>query len=158
MDIEFHGQVDNENLIHFYSFFLYFINFLAFLLTKNNRTLNFYLDVGMSKLFLKCKFRKKTVKNDWISPGLSLNEAINFFERSLCICHQSWCWHCDINMSHSKTKPTKWPVLCAQSTGTGQPGHLPSSIWVFTVRMKKSWVLGYSFCWFCHVQAQFIIM
>ena len=30
MDIEFHGQVDNENLIHFYSFFLYFINFLAY--------------------------------------------------------------------------------------------------------------------------------
>ena len=115
MDIEFHGQVDNENLIHFYSYFLYFINFLVFLLTKNNRNLNFYLDVGMSKLFLKCKFRKKRVKNDWISPGLSLNEAINFFERSLCICHQSWCWYCDINMSHRKTKQTKWPVRRVQA-------------------------------------------
>ena len=58
---------------------------------------------------------KKRVKNDWISPGLSLNEAINFFERSLCICHQSWCWHCDINMSHSKTKPRKWPVRRVQA-------------------------------------------
>ena len=59
MDIECHGQIDNENIIHFYIYFLYFI---IFLLTKNNRTLNFYLDVEMSKLFLKCKFRKKSEK------------------------------------------------------------------------------------------------
>ena len=30
MDIEFHGQVDNENLIHFYIFFFIFYNFLAY--------------------------------------------------------------------------------------------------------------------------------
>ena len=31
MDIEFHGQVDNENLIHFYSFFFIFYKFSCFL-------------------------------------------------------------------------------------------------------------------------------
>ena len=30
MDIECHGQIDNENIIHFYIYFLYFINFLAY--------------------------------------------------------------------------------------------------------------------------------
>ena len=62
-----------------------------------------------------------------------------------------------------------------------QPGHLPSLIRVFAVRMNKSWVLSYllsahrrlwldwahaqadlslgwapSFCWFCHVVAHII--
>ena len=66
----------------------------------------------MSKLFLKVKFRKKSGK--WLNIPWSflkpLNEAINFFERSLCICLQSRWWHCDINISHSMTKPTKRPV------------------------------------------------
>ena len=30
MDIECHGQIDNENIVHFYIYFLYFINFLAY--------------------------------------------------------------------------------------------------------------------------------
>ena len=60
MDIELHGQIDNENLIHFYSYFLYFIK--HFLLTKNDRTLNFYVDAEMSKLFLKMPISKKNVK------------------------------------------------------------------------------------------------
>ena len=38
------------------------------------------------------------------------------------------------------TKPTKWPV---RPTKTDQPGHPPSLIRVFTVRMKKHWVLSY---------------
>ena len=69
---------------------------------------------------------------------------------------------------------------CAPSEGSDQPGHLPSLIRVFAVRMKKSWVLSYPFCaqrrlwsdwtdaqadqslrwahmpfrWFCHEAAQ----
>ena len=57
---------------------------------------------------------------------------------------------------------------CAPSEDSDQPGHSPSLIRVFAVRMKKAWVLSYplsaqrrlwsesslgahSFCWFCHV-------
>ena len=32
---------------------------------------------------------------------------------------------------------------CAPSEDTDQPGHLPSLIRVFAVRMKKAWVLSY---------------
>ena len=67
---------------------------------------------------------------------------------------------------------------CAPSEDSDQPGHPPSLIRVFAVRMKKAWVLGYplsaqrrliklggcpcwsesllgaqSFCWSCHVLA-----
>ena len=71
---------------------------------------------------------------------------------------------------------------CAPSEDSDQPGHPPSLIRVFTVRMKKPWVFSYplsaqwrlwldwadaqadlsllgihSFCWFCHVVAQISI-
>ena len=67
---------------------------------------------------------------------------------------------------------------CAPSEDSVQPGHPPSLIRVFAVRMKKAWVLNYpmsaaktlirlggcpgwsesslvaqSFCWFCHEAA-----
>ena len=69
---------------------------------------------------------------------------------------------------------------CAPSEDSDQPGHPPSLIRVFTVCMKKSWVLNYLlsaerrlwsdwadaqadlhlartwFCWFCHVVAHLI--
>ena len=70
---------------------------------------------------------------------------------------------------------------CAPSEDSDQPGHPPSLIRVFTVRMKKAWVLSYplsaqrrlirlggcpswsesslgahSFCCFCHVVAHLI--
>ena len=58
MDIECHVPIDNENLIHFYSyFFLYFINFLAY-----QKRHNFYVDVEMRKLFLKMPISKKERK------------------------------------------------------------------------------------------------
>ena len=67
----------------------------------------------------------------------------------------------------------------AHSEDSDQPGHPPSLIWVFAVRMKKAWVLSYPsiaqrrlwsawadtqadlslrwahilFCWFCHALA-----
>ena len=69
-------------------------------------------------------------------------------------------------------------VTCAPSEDSEQPGHPPSLIRVFAVRIKKAWVLSYplssqrrlirlggcpgwsesslgaqSFCWFCHEAA-----
>ena len=77
------------------------------------------------------------------------------------------------------TKPTK----CAPSEDSDQPGHLPSLIRVFAVRMKKAWVPSYplsaqrrlirlgrcpgwsesllgaqSLCWFCHVWPVFFLL
>ena len=68
MDIECHGQIDTENLIHILQLF-FFISYNFSCLP----TLNFYVDVEMSILFLKMQISKKRVKNDWISPGLSLS-------------------------------------------------------------------------------------
>ena len=72
-------------------------------------------------------------------------------------------------MKRLMTKINK--MACAPSEDSDQPGHPPSLIRVFTVRMKKAWVLSYplrtqgrlwaqadislrwthkSFCWFCH--------
>ena len=66
---------------------------------------------------------------------------------------------------------------CAPSKESDQPGHPPSLIRVFAVRMKKAWVFSYpisaqrslwcpgwsesslgaqSLCWFCHVAAQLV--
>ena len=56
---------------------------------------------------------------------------------------------------------------CAPSEDSDQPGRPPSLIRVFTVRMKKAWVLSYPFwsesslgahslCWFCHVAAHLL--
>ena len=41
--------------------------------------------------------------------------------------------------SHDKTNKME----CAPSKDSDQPGHLPSLIRVFAVRMKKAWVLSY---------------
>ena len=92
------------------------------------------------------------------------------------------------SMSRITTKPTKWHVCPAKtqiSLGicpSSQPGHPPSLIRVFAVRIKKTWVLTYtlsiqrrlwsdwadaqadlslcrvhmSFCWFCHEAAQMV--
>ena len=75
--------------------------------------------------------------------------------------------------AHDKTNK----MACVPSKDSDQPGHLPSLIRVFTVCMKKPWVLSYPlsaqqilwsdwadaqanlsfrwahmpFCWFCHV-------
>ena len=56
------------------------------------------------------------------------------------------------HMSRLVTKPTKW--------------HMHPAIRVFTVRMKKAWVLSYplsalgaqSFCWFCHEVAHLLVI
>ena len=44
---------------------------------------------------------------------------------------------CNSNLSRSMTKPTKWHV---HPVKIDQPGHSPSLIRVFAVRMKKNWV------------------
>ena len=72
-------------------------------------------------------------------------------------------------------------MACASSEDSDQPGHPPSLIRVFAVRMRKTWFLSYQlsaqrrlwsdwvdaqadlnvrwahmpFCWFCHEAAQF---
>ena len=74
-------------------------------------------------------------------------------------------------------------MVCAPTEDSDQPGHPPSLIRVFAVRMKKAWVLSYplsaqrrlwsdwadvqadpsprwahrSVCWFCHKAAQLFI-
>ena len=48
-----------------------------------------------------------------------------------------------LHLSHLMTKPTKWHVCSAK---TNQPGHLPSLIRIFAVRMKKAQVLSYLLC------------
>ena len=72
---------------------------------------------------------------------------------------------------------------CVRNEDSDQPGHPPSLIRVFAVRMKKAWVLSYllsaqrrlmrlggcqgwsesslgahSFCWFCRVVAHFVLL
>ena len=73
-------------------------------------------------------------------------------------------------------------ITCVPSKDSEQPGHSPSLIRVFTVHMKKAWVLSYSlsaqlrlwsdwadaqadlslcwahmsFCWFCYAVAQMV--
>ena len=80
--------------------------------------------------------------------------------------------------AHGKTSR----MTCATSEDSDQPGHPLSLFRVFTVHMKKPWVLGYPlsaqqglwsdwvnaqadlrrrwahshFCWFCHVTALYI--
>ena len=58
---------------------------------------------------------------------------------------------------------------CTPSEDSDQPGHPPSLIRVFAVRMKKAWVLRLwsdwsesslgtqSLCWVCHVVVQFYL-
>ena len=46
-------------------------------------------------------------------------------------------------MSLDMTKSTMWVCCCAPNEDSDQPGHLPSLIRVFAVRMKKPWVLNY---------------
>ena len=55
----------------------------------------------------------------------------------ICYNHIVLIW---IQLSCDMTKPTMWQ--CA-SEDSDQPGHPPSLIRVFTVRMKKPWVLSY---------------
>ena len=90
----------------------------------------------------------------------------------------SWDVSCLVRneLPHDKTNR----MACAPSKDSDQPGHLPSLIRVFAVRMKKAWVLSYPlstqrrlwsawasaqadlslrwahmpFCWFCHEVAQ----
>ena len=62
--------------------------------------------------------------------------------------HRSWTKHCFfrsnsgqtiIEPPHDKTNQ----MACAPSEDSAQPGHSPSLIRVFAVRMKKAWVLSY---------------
>ena len=114
---------------------------------------------------------------DWRMSLWRTKSAIISWAGSLCFCPRtlySFSMQSFNKMSCDMTKPTKW--LCSLD----QPGHPPSLIRVFAVRMKKAWALSYplseqrrlwldwanaqadlessmgahSFCWFCHEAAQ----
>ena len=87
------------------------------------------------------------------------------------------------DLSGLMKKKKKKYGMCTQRRLRSQPWHLPSLIRVFTVHMKKAWVLSYPlsaqqrlwsdwvdaqadlslhwahmpFCWFCHEVAQFFV-
>ena len=49
-------------------------------------------------------------------------------------------------LTNAKTEPHRDEtnkMACAPSEDSDQPGHPPSLIWVFAVRMKKAWILSY---------------
>ena len=48
-------------------------------------------------------------------------------------------WYFIYGPAHDKT----YKIACAPSEDSDQPGHPPSLIRVFAVRMKKAWVLSY---------------
>ena len=100
----------------------------------------------------------------------------------LCVCRSTislyFCVNfCKTNLNCLMTKPTK--MARVPSGDTDQPGHLPSLIRVFAVRMKKHWALSYplsaqadlgrfpgwseslpgaqSFCWFCPEATHFFL-
>ena len=96
------------------------------------------------------------------------------FSRSIVV-HLALSWN---EPPHDKTNK----MACAPSADSDQPGHPPSLIRVFAVRMKNAWVLSYPLtveqrlwsdwadaqpdddlslrwahmplCWFCHEAAQ----
>ena len=91
-----------------------------------------------------------------------------------------WSTMLNTKLPHDKTNKR----ICVPSKDSDQLGHLPSLIRVFSVRMKKSWILSYplraqrrlwsdwaaaqanlslcwaqsSFYWFCHAAAQIMML
>ena len=55
------------------------------------------------------------------------------------ICFRDWEKKKVIEPPHDKTNK----MVCAPSEDSDQPGHLPSLIRIFAVRIKKAWVLSY---------------
>ena len=98
--------------------------------------------------------------------------------------------HCYHKLILVTNEPSMWATTrqsqqneWAPSEDTDHPGHPPSLIRIFAVRMKKAWVLSYplsapqrliwlggcpgwsesslgaqSFCWFCYVVAQCLLL
>ena len=53
-------------------------------------------------------------------------------------------WSAVVSVFHRQTRMYKInKMACAPSKDSDQPGHSPSLIRVFAVRMKKAWVLSY---------------
>ena len=110
-------------------------------------------------------------KSPWLSlnwPPFALQAMGNYL-----------CW---LYMYNWATTGQNQQSDCAPSENSDQPGHPPNLIRVFPTRMKKAWVLSYplctvktlirlggcpgwsesslgahSFCWFCHIAAQFFV-
>ena len=92
------------------------------------------------------------------------------------LCFNDFIYNTSITYEPPHDKTNK--MACAPSKDSDQPGHPPSLIRVFAVRMRKAWVPSYplsaqrrlwsdwadakadlsslgaqSFCWFCHIAA-----
>ena len=65
-----------------------------------------------------------------------MNRTWNLFVFWVCLMEAV---HWTNELAHDKTNK----LTCAPSKDSDQPGHPPSLIRVFAVRMKKPWVLGY---------------
>ena len=65
-----------------------------------------------------------------------LKSSMNYV---LMISYHNFLWWLVFEPPHDKTNK----MACAPSKDSDQPGHPPSLIRVFAVRMKKAWVLSY---------------
>ena len=133
---------------------------------------------------------------DWIHFELV---KINIKIKNQCILMKKVLWEIIINLlsfimralqKNNSRCHVKWAASwqnqqcgCAPSEDSDQPGHPPSLIGVFTVRMRKAWVLSYPLsaqrrlirlgrcpgwsesslgahplCWFCHEAAKMSIL
>ena len=90
----------------------------------------------------------------------SIISLVSNFMCSFKILASLWSW-AGLSLTWLQTPKTGFPMYiklrwaaswqnqhcgCAPSEDSDQPGHPPSLIRVFAVRMKKSWILSYPLC------------
>ena len=98
------------------------------------------------------------VQRSW---SCSLKRLNNNFYEYMDLYSVYYSYHCyAIKLSRGMKKTNKSKMICAPSEDSDQPGHPPSLIRVFAVRMKKPWVLSFplraqqKLCWFCRAAAR----
>ena len=123
----------------------------------------------------------------WVFAGRTLTLLVLSCCGSIILKSRQYCFtiqQCDNGMANSVDWTdclSKWAATwqnqqneCAPREDSDQPGHPPSLIRVFAVRIKKAWVLSYplntqrrlwsdwvdaqSLYWFCHVVAQMYLL
>ena len=77
-----------------------------------------------------------------IAFGLCVRPCLCPFVTLFDACHILHAMHARLSKSHMSRLVTK-PTKCAPSEDSDQPGHPPSLIRVFAVRMMKAWTLNY---------------
>ena len=68
-----------------------------------------------------------------------------FHHKGYCVQHHKTCWYRTVPWSDRNELPNDKTnkMACAPREDSVQPGHPPSLIRVFAVRMKKHWILSY---------------